>query len=196
VALAAFLPIRLASAMGVFLAGVYLSMTGVSSGRSGMSRSSRLGMMFLALSGTLLWGKMLIRLVPMTILRIDAKLAGTIAGVAVNGNLMSNHGAAGGVVIYPGCSSVHNMSLAVILWAALLCNFAIRPNRKLVAFGALAVFSMGLINVIRLSSLVYFPGYFDFLHEGFGGFLFGLASLIVSGTIISYGIIHSARIPA
>lgn len=154
------------------------------------TRGRRAGLVLFALTGTLVWGRLVLALEPQALLAGDAWLAGRIAHVPVRGNLIL---AGEGVIIEPACSSLHNISLALVLWTALVARFVQRITPLLVISLGAAVLATAALNLVRIAALARYPAWFDWLHDGTGAVLFGLASLAVSGLLIGCGVIDAAR---
>ncbi|MGN6122317.1 MAG: archaeosortase/exosortase family protein [Sphingomonas oligoaromativorans] len=177
-----FAPFNFAAAIGLLLVGAYLAFTS-----PGQSASRRMAIVMLALTGPLIWGRFLLALMGPQLLGLDAWLAGLIAGEPVRGNIVGLHGG-GRLYVALGCSSVHNMSLAVLLFVTLTQMLRLHYTRRMMVIGALAALAMAMVNVLRLAALARFPQYFDLLHTGWGGALFGVLSFVAAGAIIFGGI--------
>ncbi len=87
-----------------------------------------------------------------------------------------------------GCSSVHNMSLAILLWTTVAMLFKIRIDRGYLLIGLAMVAFMFLLNVLRLSTIGLFPDHFYFLHFGAGADMFGWAGLIGAALLAGAGV--------
>jgi exosortase/archaeosortase family protein len=177
-----FLPFNFAAAVGLLLAGAYLALRSPSG-----SIGRRIAILMLALTGPLIWGRFLLALMGPQLLGLDARLAGLVANAPVQGNVVALHGG-GRLYVALGCSSVHNMSLAVLLFVALTQMLRVRYSRRMVATGAAAALAMAVVNVLRLAALARFPQYFELLHTGWGGTLFGVLSFVAAAAIIFGGI--------
>jgi exosortase/archaeosortase family protein len=177
-----FVPLNFAAAIGLLLNGLYLALT--SPGR-GVER--RMAAVMIGLTGPLIWGRFLLALMGPALLGLDAKLAGFLANEPVHSNVVGLHGG-GNLYVALGCSSVHNMSLAILLFVTLTQMMRLRYTRLMVMTGVLAALAMAVVNVLRLAALARFPQIFDLLHTGWGGSLFGALSLVVAGAIIAGGI--------
>lgn len=177
-----FAPFNFAAAIGLLLGGAYLAVTS-----PGQSAPRRMAIVMLALTGPLIWGRFLLALMGPQLLGLDAWLAGLIAGEPVRGNVVGLHGG-GRLYVALGCSSVHNMSLAVLLFVTLTQMLRLHYTRRMMVIGALAALAMAMVNVLRLAALARFPQYFDLLHTGWGGALFGVLSFVAAGAIIFGGI--------
>jgi amino acid transporter len=80
------------------------------------------------------------------------------------------------------------MSLAVLLFVTLTQMLGLRYTARMVATGVAAALAMAAVNVLRLAALARFPQYFELLHTGWGGTLFGVLGFVAAGAIIFGGI--------
>ena len=177
-----FLPLNFAAAIGLLLCGLYLAATSWSDAIEG-----RLATVMIALTGPLIWGRFLLALMGPFLLGLDAQMAGLLAGASVQGNVVAMRDG-GSLYVALGCSSVHNMSLAVLLFVTLTQRLRLRYTPLLVATGIGAALSMTAVNVLRLAALARFPQHFDLIHTGWGGTMFGLISFVAAGAVIIGGI--------
>ena len=187
----ALLPLPVFASVALLAGSAYLVQTSPVG-----ARTRRIAIIMLAMTGTLIWGRLLITMIPAPILDFDAAMAGALVGAKVSGNVVLNlgpNGGAGGIIVMGGCSSFHNMSLAVLLYATLMSAFSLRPTTRLVAAGAMAVLAMAAINILRLAAMVRFPSHFQELHDGLGADLFGLSSLLCAGLIIGIAVATMPR---
>jgi exosortase/archaeosortase family protein len=189
-ALLAFVPVNIAGAMSVLLGGTYLAVIA-----RGDSSARRVAVLMLALTGPLVWGRVLLTFWGPLLLGVDARFAALIAGVPSHGNVVSFFQHPGVLYVALGCSSLHNMSLAVLLFATLTQMLALRLTPRLLATCALGAISMGFVNILRLAALARYPDHFDYLHTGPGGYMFGVASFVMAGVVIGAGIVAATRDP-
>jgi hypothetical protein len=127
------------------------------------------------------------------ILSFDAHIVGAVIGSSVDGNVFYTAGAGRRFVIGDLCSSVHNISLAIVLWTTAAMLFQIRLDRGYFAIGfAMAAFMFAL-NIARLATIGLFPAYFTFLHFGTGAALFGWAGLIGAAVLAGWGVLSAAE---
>ena len=188
IGLLALVPSAWGGAIGVLLAGAFLWRRG-----NRDRRARRIGLVLLALTGTLLWGRILLVVVAPSLLETEAQLVAALAGVPSQGNSVAFAGDAGKFVIAPACSSLHNISLALILWASLTQALDLPATPRRVAVAVAGMGAMILVNAIRLAMIARFPAHFDSLHYGVGEQVFGWASLIVAGLVIGAGIYVTKR---
>jgi len=178
-----FVPLNFAGAIGLLLCGAYLAGTSAK-----WSVERRIAIVIIALTGPLIWGRFLLALFGPFILKLDASLAAHLAGVQVEGNVVKLRDGSGSLYVALGCSSVHNMSLAILLFVTLVQFLALRCTRLLLLTAAGATLAMAAVNVMRLATLARFPQYFDLVHTGWAGTAFGALSFVAAGAIIARGI--------
>lgn len=181
--LLSLIPLNFAAAIGLLLCGAYLAATSPDG-----SADRRIAIVMLALTGPLIWGRFLLALLGPMLLGLDASMAGMLAGVNVQGNVVSLRGTTASLYVALGCSSVHNMSLAVLLFVSLTQMLKLRYTPLLLLTGIGAALAMAAVNVARLATMARFPQYFDLVHTGWGGTAFGGLSFIAAGAIIVGGI--------
>ena len=68
----------------------------------------------------------------------------------------------------PACSSLTNMSLALLCGVAIVKLYDLPWSSAVVRVVAAACFTTAVINVIRISSIGLFPGYYDMIHGPVG----------------------------
>ena len=183
----AFLPISYSAQAGLLICGLYLFAT---SRRGDAGR--RAALVLLALTGPLIWGRILLNLFAGPILSLDAHIVGAVIGTKVNGNIFQAAGGGGRFVIGDLCSSVHNMSLAIVLWTTAAMLFDIRVDRRYVAVGAAMAAFMFALNIARLAAIGLYPTHFTYLHFGTGAALFGWAGLIGAALLAGWGVANAA----
>ena len=188
VAALAFLPLSFAAQGGLLLCGLYLFAT---SPRGDAGR--RAALVLLSLTGPLIWGRILLNMFAAPILSFDAHIVGAVIGTEVHGNVFAAAGAGRRFVIGDLCSSVHNISLAIVLWTTAAMLFDLRIDRRYVAVGVAMAAFMFALNIARLATIGLFPAYFTFLHFGTGAALFGWAGLIGAALLAGWGVLGAAE---
>jgi len=183
----AFLPVSFAAQAGLLLCGLYLFAT---SPRRAPAR--RTALVLLALTGPLIWGRILLNLFAGPILSLDAHIVGAVIGTHVDGNIFLAPSGRGRFVIGDLCSSVHNMSLAIVLWTTAAMLFKIRIDSRYVAVGVAMAGFMFALNIVRLAAIGLFPEDFAYLHFGTGAALFGWAGLIGAALLAGWGVANAA----
>jgi hypothetical protein len=183
----AFLPISYAAQAGLLLCGVYLMATS-----RGRDPACRAALVLLALTGPLIWGRILLNLFAAPILSLDAHIVGAVIGSPVRGNVFSAANGSRHFIIGDLCSSVHNISLAIVLWTTAAMLFDIRIDRRYVAVGVAMAGFMFALNIARLAAIGLFPADFTYLHFGTGAALFGWAGLIGAALLAGWGVANAA----
>jgi len=185
---AALVPSSWIAALGLCALGLYLAASGDRETRSG-----RIALVLIALSGPLLWGRLIMVALSPALLTIDSQFVALLAGTEATGNTVRFAGDAGQFVVGIPCSSIHNISLAVVLWGTTVSLLKLRVDLRLAAFCVAAAVAMFLVNAVRLASIALLPAQFDTLHIGAGATAFGWASMIAAALIVGYGA-HDAAI--
>ena len=181
-------PIHTTGRAALLLSATYLL---VSSRRDTPER--RVALILLALTGPLVWGPALLVLTPQPLLRFDAHLVGFLIGTPVNGNVVRFATGGNDFFIATGCSSIHNMSLALVLWTTSAVIFRLRVDAAYAAWGLAMVALMFTLNIARLAAIGLFPEHFDFLHIGAGAAMFAWAGLLGSCSLAAAGTVLANR---
>lgn len=189
VLLAAFLPVGQLSGFAGFGLGGWLL---VSSGAD--SRSRRIGVVLLALSGPLLWGQLALSLYSEQLLSWDARLVGLLAHAPVEGNIIMFTGRHTGFFVGVPCSSLSHLTLATLLWASVTQLLGRRVDRKSLVLCVAAMASVIFLNILRLSAIATFPAQFTAIHQGWIAQIFGWGALAVAGGIVAIGTLRATRI--
>ena len=185
IVLACALPTQLPALGALLVVSAYLLFTS-----NGCRGARGIGVIGLALTGPLLWGSLVLRVLGPELLGFDAALGALLSGHEVSGNVISTPDGSGDVMIGPGCSAFKNVTLVFVLTATLTRLFDIPVDRKLAMWMGLAVIITMLINGIRIASLTLYPEHFDYLHTGGGMVLFGYATLLAMAVILGSAIMR------
>ena len=177
-ALAALLPIAAAS-------GVALSMVAIAHwlGSPALSNARRAAAIFLSLSCFLFWGRLFLAMASGPLLSADATLVATLAGVHAQGNVV-NFVNGQQFVIAPGCSSLHGISLALVMWTTVWAWFGLSMNRRMIFGLGAAVLATIAVNCLRLAVIAWNPAQFDYWHIGTGAAFFGWMLLLAIGAAL------------
>jgi exosortase/archaeosortase family protein len=149
--------------------------------RDGDPYRSSAATILIALATNGLWGPTLFRYVGYELLKLDTLIVATM--LAVTGHLQSwyaNVVTSGGssVEIFEGCSSFHNISLALLGWVSFTKLARPRWQRSDAAVAGLCVAATLAWNSLRLYILAIVSGdkaAFVFWHSGTGARIFGAA---------------------
>jgi exosortase/archaeosortase family protein len=137
------------------------------------------------------WGHIFFNLVASPLLTAEAAAVGTLLaavrpGTAWHSNIIT--GSSGfGIIVYSGCSSFHNLSLAMLCWLAVSrWRNQNRWRRDLVMLGVVAG-TMILLNLLRLCLMAWDMDLFDYWHEGMGADIFAIGASLTILSISLYG---------
>lgn len=176
-------PFATAAKVALELCALYLLVTS-----RGDDSSKRVAIILLGLTGPLVWGRLLLETFAMPLLSLDARLVGTAIGSPVHGNIVQFANSQKQFLIGMPCSSVHNISLAIVLWTTAAALFRVRFDARFVGCGLAMIVLMFGLNILRLSFIGRFPASFVFLHDGFGADLFAWAGLLGAGALAFLGV--------
>jgi exosortase/archaeosortase family protein len=162
-ALATFLlPNSLLSWLGLTALAVYVVATSPPGGAL-----RRGALVFAAITVPLFWSRHLFSLFAPPVLRIDGALVGWVTGLSRSGNVLSLQDGRQ-MYIAMGCSSLANVSLALLCWT--VCSLrrprTPRPTDLLWCVGACG--AVVAVNVARISLIAVYPERYDLLHGAVG----------------------------
>lgn len=177
------IPVAAAAKVALELEAIYLLLS------SGSDENvKRVGIILLGLTGPLVWGQLLLEAFAMPLLGLDAHLVAAVIGSPVHGNIVQFANSQRQFLIGIPCSSVHNISLALVLWTTAAALFQLRFDGRFIGCGLLMVVYMFCLNIARLSLIGLYPQSFSFLHDGAGADLFSWAALLGAGVIAFVGV--------
>jgi exosortase/archaeosortase family protein len=185
-----FIPVAAAARAGELLCAVYSFATS----RLG-SPTRRVALVLLALTGTLVWGPLILTLCASPILSLDAHITGWVIGSPVTANMVHFAGSDRIYIIAMACSSIHNISLAILLWCTAVALFDLKVDGRLVLVCAGMIGLTFALNISRLSLIGLFPDHFDILHRGTGAVLFGWLEVIGMALLAGLGASIAAARP-
>jgi exosortase/archaeosortase family protein len=126
------------------------------------------GWILLAMTVPMFWGRLVFALLSDLILQGDAVLVGWLVGTARLGNTVQFADGSGYLWIAPACSSLANISLAILCWVT-VTQVSDRPGSlRDVGWVALAISSVVAINVTRISLIGLYPEQYELLHGPVG----------------------------
>jgi len=180
--LAVLVPLGPASAVALTLLSIYAILTSAAG-----STLRRAAIIFLAITGMLIWGRLALALFSGPLLDADSFLVATLFGMGRVGNFISFADGSGQFAVAPGCSSLQGMSIAIVMWALVNQWFEVPFSRSalIALLAALAV--TVAINVLRIGAIGLFPAHFDQIHTGIGWHVFSWLTLISVAGICLYG---------
>ncbi len=169
VLMAAFLPIGPLSWFALTALALYILRDPFAlRGRQPISCARRGAWILLATTGAMFWGGVLLRSASGPILDADAFLVGWLAGTEAKGNTVGFAGGGGYVWIAPYCSSLANISLAILCWVMFAQFRGLAWSLRNAGWCLLACLSVVAINVTRIGLLVLHPDQFDLFHGPVG----------------------------
>jgi exosortase/archaeosortase family protein len=123
-------------------------------------------------------------------LQADAILVSWITGTERAGNTVGFADGSGYLFILPPCSSLANVSLAVLGWALFAQAFAVRPSLNDVLWCLAACVAVVVINVTRIALICLHPEHFELFHGAAGA---SVASFLSLAAIIGSNLIRVRR---
>ena len=179
------LPIGPAIWIAVTLLSLYLiSLT------KGNSSRRRGAVILLATTAPMFWSPFLFQFFAEFILRIDASLVGWLLGTPRSGNLIQFADNSGYLVIFPACSSLANVSLAVLCWVMINEVAGNRWSFRALLWGFLACVSVVAVNIVRMSIMGLDHTYYTTLHSPSGDLAVNLVTLTLTVACCSLGAKH------
>ena len=152
------------------------------------SFARRGGWILLALTVPMFWSRALFALFSDLILRFDAALVGWVLGTERIGNTIGFSDGTGYLWIAPGCSSLTNVSLAILCWVVFTQMFSRERSFHQVWWCLLACTAVVTINVARLSLIGIYPEHQGILHGMLGATVAGWVTLVAIVGICALGV--------
>ena len=144
---------------------------------------SAIASIFLALTLTLVWGPLLLRVMP-ELLDLDAQLVARLTGGLAHGNIYASSDGSRWFMVAPGCSSLNNMSLATILTVSVSRYLGLALDWRTALSVAAASFATLAVNIGRMTMIALHPKDVDYWHHGAGSVLFRWLALIAIVAVI------------
>jgi exosortase/archaeosortase family protein len=167
-------PIRGASWLALTWLALYILLftNGPSSRRRGAS-------LILATTVPMLWTGLLLHFFAKPILEIDASMIGWLLGTDRVGNMVRFADNSGYLVIFPACSSLAGMSIAMLCWVTLSQAVRHRPSAHDLVWCGLACASVIVVNVGRISIMGLSERDYQAAHSPFGGTIANVVTLVL-----------------
>ncbi|MCP5395615.1 MAG: exosortase/archaeosortase family protein [Sphingomonadaceae bacterium] len=186
--LAALFPSPPLAGAALFLLAVRLAWTSPPA-----SRSRRIALIALALSGRVLWGKLALGLFGGPIATLESAILPWLTGLRIDGNVLTAIDGETTFVVAASCSSVANLSLVLILGVTAAQVFRLPLGKPLWLAMAGGMLTVVALNTLRLAGFGYYPEYFDYWHSGPGAALFGHGILLTIGLALMVGVAHAQK---
>jgi exosortase/archaeosortase family protein len=147
----------------------------------------RAGWIFLALAFPMFWSKRLFNILAEYFLSLDAILVSSITHTQRISNLVEMPGGDGFLEIAPRCSSMANVSLAVLCWVLFTQTRRTEWRPANIVWCSAACLLVIVINVTRISLIGFFPSYYDLLHGDVGSTITNWLTVIAVFAVCNYG---------
>jgi exosortase/archaeosortase family protein len=172
---------------------VYL---GVSNG--GDARLRAAAIVLGGLSVQQFWGHIFFSLVALPLLRAETAVVGVILEAARPGTIWQDNVITGpngyGILVYSGCSSFHNLSLAMLCWLTVSKLYHHRWRSRDLVMGAAVGATTVLLNFGRLCLMAWNIDIYHYLHDGEGAELFAVGVSLTILTMSLYGAAPAKRL--
>jgi len=180
--LAALLPTAPASTAALTVASCWAAFTALRG-----SPLRRAAIIFLAMTGAILWGRLVLAGFSRPLLDIDAYFVAGTLGVPHQGNMLWSADGATRIIVAPGCSSMQGMSLAIVFWATVNQYFGVPLSWRALGYLVAALAATILVNVLRMGAMLHWPEHFDAIHHGWGMQIAMWTTLALVGAICLFG---------
>ena len=118
----------------------------------------------LAATVPMLWSRLVFDLFASFILAVDASLVGWMLGTHRSGNMVEFADHSGTLVVFPSCSSLANVSLALLCWVTISASVRHEWRAQDIFWCLLACSSVVAVNVIRISLMGLSSAHYQMLH--------------------------------
>ena len=172
-------------ALSLFAAYVYLT----SAKTTPLRRSATI---FFAICFPLFWGPELLLLAAPLLLKVDTFLVATLTGAERSGNVLKfivsgDAETFRGIQIWPGCSSLSNISHAALAWVALTQTLGRDLETRDIFWCGLAMVLAGAVNLARLSAMAVSPEYYTTFHGPLGEQIAGALTIFLITIVCMFG---------
>ena len=152
---------------------------------------TRGAVILLAVTVPMLWSPLAFHFFGTPILKFDASLVGGVLGTDRVGNMVRFADASGYMTIWPACSSIVNVSYALVIWVVIAQMAGRRWSSLDLLWCAAVCAAMVIVNVIRLSLMGLSVGYYSAIHNPWGDSIVNLVSLSLAVGISLIGVRHA-----
>jgi exosortase/archaeosortase family protein len=143
-------------------------------------------LILLAMTAPMLWSRLLFQIFAKPILDIDASLVSLLLGTPRTGNMVGFLDGSGYMIVLPACSSLANMSLALLCWVTITQWFGHRWTAKDVLWAGFACASVIAVNVTRISLMGLSHRHYELIHSSWGDMITNsiMLALMVGVTVL------------
>ncbi len=151
--------------------------------------SARRGaLILLATTVPMLWSRMLFHFLAKPILEADAYLVALVLGTARTGNMVEFADHSGTLVIFEACSSLANISLALLCWVT-ISQFLRHQSRPTDVFWCVcACLSVVAVNILRISLMGLSVSHYQAIHDAAGDLIANTTILGLTVGICLWGV--------
>ena len=148
-----------------------------------VATSRRGAIILLATTVPMFWSRLLFQFFAGLILQVDASLVGWLLGTHRTGTLVEFADGSGQLVIFPGCSSLANVSLAFLCWVTISQLVCHKKSAYDVLWCLLACVSVIMVNVTRITIEGLSQWHYATFHSPWGDLA---ANTIILGLIVGF----------
>jgi hypothetical protein len=144
----------------------------------------------LAATVPMLWSRLLFDFFANFVLVVDASFVSWILGTHRNGNMIEFADHSGVLVIFPSCSSLANVSLAVLCWVTVSQSVRHKWQFRDIFWCVLACSSVVAVNVTRISLMGLSTSHYYAIHSPVGDIV---ANIIVLALTVGISVLGVRR---
>jgi hypothetical protein len=147
---------------------------------------SRGALILLAMTAPMLWSRLLFQIFAKPILNIDAALVAMLLGTDRTGNMVGFLDGSGYMIVLPACSSLANMSLALLCWVSITQWVGHRWTARDVIWAGFACTSVIAVNVTRIGLMGFNHRNYEAIHSAWGDMITNsiMLALMVAVTVL------------
>ena len=142
----------------------------------------------LAATVPMLWSRLIFDLFANFILGVDASLVGWMLGTHRSGNMVEFADHSGTLVVFPPCSSLANVSLALLCWVTISASVRHEWRAQDILWCLLACSSVVAVNVIRISLMGLSSAHYHMLHTPLAEIVLNIIILVLIVAISILGV--------
>jgi len=142
----------------------------------------------LASTVPMLWSRLVFDLFASFILAVDASLVGWMLGTHRSGNMVEFADHSGTLVVFPSCSSLANVSLALLCWVTISASVRHEWRVQDIFWCLLACSSVVAVNVIRISLMGLSSAHYHMLHTPLAEIVLNIIILVLIVAISILGV--------
>jgi hypothetical protein len=154
-----FLPVGAASWLALTAFSLYMLLQ-----KDGPSSRRRGAKLLLAATLPMFWSRLLLHFFAQPVLAIDASMIGWLMGSERVGNMVRFADGSGNLVIFPGCSSLAGVSIAVLCWVTVSHTIRHRRSAEDFVWCGLACVSVVAVNTARMSIMSLSEWHYQVMH--------------------------------